>query len=191
MKNIAPIIKEGLEKLSKKDLEQLVLKAASMCEGFHDFLLANVAASAGGEQMLFDQTLKDLNALMDKAYKGRAEELRLAAMFAACNKRLALFSKACKNKVFTLDLILYLLGYAFSLHPRQFQTVFTQLNYQVFTLVKKAVTIYNTKLSAKEQQVYQPKITPFLRALHMHSSHLDYVFDFPKTLNPIKQDTNL
>ena len=170
-------MKRGILKLSKIELEKLVLKAASMNKEFHDYLLVNVINKDDGGRIRFEAAKSDLAVLMNKQYRGRAEELRLAAMLIACNKKVVAFSKVCKNKKLELDLILDVLTLAFSQPARRFGTCFTKFDYQVYLLVKKAVTIFNTRLQREYKSEYGGILNRFLRELHERCSHLDYVYD--------------
>ena len=60
MAKINPIIKDKIELLEKKELQKLVLKAASTSKQFHDYLLINYIDKEYGEQDLFDAAKSDL-----------------------------------------------------------------------------------------------------------------------------------
>lgn len=182
MAKINSLIKEETGRLSKKDLEKLVLKAASMNKQFHDYLLVNYIDKEYGEQDLFEVAKADLNVLYRKNYKGFSEELRLANMLAACNKRIVQFGKVCKNQSLQMDLLMEVLQVPFSLSPDYYGTCFTKFNYQVYLLVKKALTLLKTKLHEDYHIQYAPELNRYLTFLHEHSSHLDYVYDMPKAV---------
>ncbi len=177
-----PLIKEEIKRVSKKDLEKLVLKAAAMNKQFHDYLLINYIDREFGENDLFEAAMSDLKALYHKNYKGYSDELRLGNMLAACNKRIVAFSKVCKNKALEMDLIMEVLKVPFSLSPAYYGTCFTKFNYQVYLLVKKAVTLLKTKLHEDYRIQYAPELNRYLAFLHAHSAHLDYVYDMPKAV---------
>lgn len=52
-------MKAEIGRLSRKDLEKLVLKAASMNKQFRDYLLVNYLDEQHGEQGLFEEAKKD------------------------------------------------------------------------------------------------------------------------------------
>lgn len=104
MAKINPIIKERISTISKLDLEKLVMKAASMNQQFHDYLMVNFIDKEYGEQDLFEAAKSDINFIFHKRFPGFSEELITANRLAACNKRIVLFSKVCKNKSLELDL---------------------------------------------------------------------------------------
>ena len=111
MSKVAAIISSQICTLSKKELEKLVLKAATKDKAFHDYLLVNYFDKEYGEQDLFDQAKEDLEKLFQKNYKGFAEELQLAEMLGACAKRITAFSKNCKNKHLEADLLMWSLKF--------------------------------------------------------------------------------
>mgnify|MGYP003401039606 FL=1 len=182
MAKINPIIKDKIESLEKKELQKLVLKAASTSKQFHDYLLINYIDKEYGEQDLFDAAKSDLYMLYRKSYKGYSKELQLANMFAACNKRINEFGKVCRNKALEMELILDVLEIPFSNSSNSFTTCFTKYNYQVYLLLKKAITILKTKLHEDYHIQYAPRLNEYLTVLHRTSSHLDYIYLLPKSI---------
>lgn len=182
MPKINAVVKEGVASLTKKDLEKLVLKAATMNQQFHDYLVINYIDPELGEKDLYEACLADLELLSRKSYKGFSYELQLANMLAACNKRIGEFAKVCKDKSLEMNLILKTLEIPFSISTKSFGTCFTKYNYQVYLLVKKALTILKTKLHEDYRIQYAPILNEYLSILHQSSSHLDYIFTMPKSV---------
>ena len=120
--------------------------------------------------------------LYRKSYKGYSKELQLANMFAACNKRINEFGKVCRNKALEMELILDVLEIPFSNSSNSFTTCFTKYNYQVYLLLKKAITILKTKLHEDYHIQYAPRLNEYLTVLHRTSSHLDYIYLLPKSI---------
>lgn len=163
-------------------MEKLVLKAASQSKQFHNFLLVNYFAKEFGEKDLFEQAKADLQILYRKSYKGFSEELQLANMLSACNKRISEFGKVCKDKSLEMDLIMDVLEIPFSPSAHCLGTCFTKYDYQVYLLVKKAITILKTKLHEDYRIQYAPKLNEYLTILHRTSSHLDYIYGMPESV---------
>lgn len=182
MAKVAPEITTKISTLSKKDLEKLVLKAAAKDKLFHDFLLVNYFDKEFGEQDLFELAQTDLNSLMQKSYKGYAEEMKLANMLGACSKRIKEFSKNCKNKHLEADLIMQVLKMPFSLSTNMFRTCFTVYNYKVVLLLKRMISLVETKMHEDYKIQYQCKINEYLNILHRTSNHLDYVYGLPESI---------
>ncbi len=182
MAKVDSLIKTNIGSLSKSELEKLVLKAAGLNKQFHDFLLVNYFDKEHGEKVLFDEARSDLQVLYRKGYKGFSYELQMANMLAACNKRIVEFSKVCKNKSLEMDLILEVLDIPFSGSSNIFTTCFTKLNYQVYLLLKKAVSLLKTKLHEDYRVEYEEIINKHLEFMHKNSSHLDYVYAMPKSV---------
>lgn len=182
MAKTASIISSQISSLSKKELEKLVLKAAAKDKSFHDYLLVNYFDKESGEQDLFNKAKDDLDILFRKNYRGFSEELQLANMLGACAKRINEFSKNCKNKQFEADLLMYVLEIPFSLSENMFGTCFTAYNFKVVSLVKRVITLVNTKMHEDFKIEYQTKINSYLNILHRYSSHLDYVYALPEKI---------
>ncbi len=182
MAKVSITISSQISALSKKELEKLVLKAASKDKSFHDYLLINYFEKEYGEQDLFEEAKSDLDALFVKRYKGYAEEEKIAHMLGACGKRIAEFSKVCKNMNLEADLILYALEIPFSMNEKSFGTCFTSLNHKTVLLVKRLMKLVESKMHEDFKIQYQSKINNYLNILHRSSSHLDYVYVLPKSI---------
>jgi hypothetical protein len=174
--------KATIKTLSRADLEKLLLKAASKDKTFYDYLLVNYVDKEYGEQDLYEKAITDLEIIMNKNYKGFAEELQLANMFAACSKRIAEFSKICKNKELELQLVMKVLEVPFSLSTNYFTTCFTNYNYKVGLLVKKAISLVLTKLHPDLKLQYDKTINNYLETLHKTCSYLDCIASLPKSI---------
>lgn len=182
MAKVSTTIFSQISTLSKKDLEKLVLQAAAKDKSFHDYLLVNYFEKEFGEQDLFEEAKSDLDALFVKRYKGYAEEQKTANMLAACGKRITEFSKVCKNKNLEADLILYVLEIPFSMGEKSFGTCFTAFNHKTVLLVKRLMTLVESKMHEDFKIQYQSKINDYLNFLHSYSRHLDYVWVLPKSI---------
>ena len=178
----ASIISSNISNLSKKELEKLVLKAASKDKSFHDYLLVNYFDKEFGEQDLFEHAKNDIDILISKRYKGFAEELQIANMLSACLKRIVEFSKVCKNKNLEADLVLYVLEVPFSMNTNVFCTCFTAFNYKVVVLLKRLINIVQTKLHTDFMVEYHEVINEYLNILHRTCSYLDYVSALPERI---------
>jgi len=179
MPKVAIDLKQEIKALSKPDLEKLVTKAASISKEFSEYLLINYINKSDGEQQIFEQAKNDLEILTRKSYKGISAELKLANMFAACNKRITEFGKVCKDKSLELDLIMFVLQIPFSTSTASFGTCFTRYNQQVYLLIKKATTLLTTKLHPDYNIQYAPILNEYLNTLHKTSGHLDYIDKLP------------
>jgi hypothetical protein len=182
MPKITTQFKEAVADISKQDLEKLILKAASKNKEFHNFVTVNYVDKEFGEKDLFEQAVIEIDKLTYKSYKGFSEELRMANMLAACNKRIDEFAKVCKDKSLVLDLIMIVLKEPFSLSTNMFMTCFTNYNYRVYLLLKKAITIVENKLHEDFKIQYAPILNEYLQIFHRTSSHLDYVYGMQKEI---------
>jgi hypothetical protein len=174
-------LKEKLKSLPKSELEKLVLKAASKHKEFNTFLHLIYIDKEQTENDLYEATLKDINQLMRKNYKGFSHELQLANMLTACNKRVSEFSKLCKNKKAELDLLMVILEIPFKYAPSgSLGTCFTVYDYKVSQILKKAITLITTKLHPDYKIEYCDKINLYLTILHGCSSHNDFIYSLPR-----------
>lgn len=182
MAKVNPQIILEIEKLSKKELEKLVLKTASKDKSFHDYIMVNYIDKESGEEELYNQTIADLNRVFFKRYKGFSEELQMANMLSACIKRINEFVKVCKNKKLEADLIMYVLDVPFSCSTNMFGTCFTAYDYKVGLLVKRLLTVVTKKMHEDYLADYKEKINAYLTILHRTSSHINSINALPKLI---------
>lgn len=182
MPKVASVITSQIGQLTKKELEKLVLKAASKDKFFHDYLLVNYFEKEHGEQDLFEQAKDELEILFRKNYKGFSEELQMANMLGACTKRVSEFSKTCKSKNLEADLIMHVLKIPFSLSTNMFCTCFTAYNYKVVLLLKRVINLLQTKMHEDYLIQYRENINEYLNILHRTSDYLDYVNALPQNI---------
>lgn len=174
--------KDKIALLSKADLVKLIIKAASMNQQFHDYMIVNYVDTGNGEKELYESAKRDLELLFKKSYKGFSEELKLASMLSFCNKRINEFAKICTDKSLEMELIMHVLEIPFSLSTNHFTTCFTRYNQQVYFLVKKALTMLKSKLHEDYHIQFAPKLNEYLTILHRTSSHLDYIYTLPESI---------
>jgi len=177
-----PLIKAEIKKLSKAELEKLVLKAAVKDKSFLDYLLVNYLDKKEGEKVLFYKAKDDIDILIRKRYNSYAEEEKLGHMLAACYKRTNEFGKICKQKKLELDLIMYVLDIPFSHTPKLFGTCFSNFDYRVVLLLKKAIALWKDKIHEDDRIEYEEKLNTYLQTLHRHSNNNDFVFILPETI---------
>ena len=136
MPKIGKDTKEQIRLLSKKDLEDIVIKLAANKENY-DYLFVNYLEKESGEQELFEEAKAEIDLLSTKRYKGFSEQLQLANLWSACVKRINEFSKVSKKKNLEADLILYVLEIPFSYSINMFGTCFTNYDYKTGMLLKR------------------------------------------------------
>ena len=182
MPKITPDLKQQIQNLSKADLEKVVIKIAGKNKAVFDYLQVNFFNKEFGEQDLFEEAKTDLNKLFGKSYKGFSEQLQLANMLSACVKRLNEFTKINKNKKLEADLVMYILDVPFSCSGNFYGTCFTAFDYRVGLLVKRMVTLVNSKLHEDYRIEYTEKINNYLKILHRTSSHIDMIYSLPQEI---------
>jgi len=182
MAKVNPEIISEIEKLSKKELEKLVLKAASKDKSFHDYLLVNFADKDFGEIDLFEEAKSDIYKLFFKSYKGYAPQLRSAKMLSDCIKRINEFAKICKNKNLEADLLVFVLDEVFSYEPGYFGTCFTNFDYKAGLILKRLITLVTKKLHEDYLADYKEKMNVYLSRLKNTSIHLDFIYHLPEKI---------
>ena len=174
--------REQIEKLSHKELTQIVVKAASMEKSVYDYIMINFLDKSSGEQELFEQTKENISRLFVKRYKGYSEQLQAKNMLSACIKSVNEFSRASKNKVLEAELLIYILDEAFSYPHDFFGTCFTAFDTKTAQILKRLITIVTKKIHEDYFIEYKDKINEYLKLLHRRSDHLDYIYRLPQSI---------
>jgi hypothetical protein len=179
MAKVDPSIPLALAALKRSDLEKLVLKAASKDKGFHDYLLVNYGDTESGEKEIYEKALADLDVILAKRHKGYSEEEKTGRALQVCNKRIDEFSKVCKNRKYELDLIMYLLQRVFYNSYLAFGTCFTNYDYRVTLLLKKAINLLTKKLHEDYKVDYVEDINHYLMKIKASAGFFDFVAALP------------
>ena len=175
-------IKEVIKNLSRKELEEIVLKSASKEQSILNFIIINYLEKETGEKELFEKAKADLDVLFIKRYKGQVEQIRLANMLTVAMKRVNEFTKVSKNKVLEAELILYVLAVAFSVGENGFGTCFNVFDSKVVQIVRRLITLVTTKLHPDYLANYHDIINVYLTILHRRSGFLDNVHHLPEKI---------
>lgn len=173
--------KEQIKNLSKKQLEDIVIKWASQ-QDVYDYLIVNYFDKDNGENDLFEQTIKDIDLLFLKKHKGYSDELKLANYIKAAVKRINEFTKISKNKKLEADLIVYLLDMLFEDYSDKLGTCFETYDTQLAMQVRKLINLTSKYLHEDYRIEFIDKINKYLEILHRESRHIDMVYDMPKKI---------
>jgi hypothetical protein len=182
MAKIDASIPLALAGLKRSELEKLVLKAASKDKVFHDYLLVNYGDTESGEKELYEQALADFDIILAKRHKGFSDELKMANALQACNKRIDEFAKVCKNKKYELDLVMYLLEKVFYNSSISFGTCFTNYDYRVTLLLRKAINLLTKKMHEDYKIDYAEELNHYLSKLKGRANYFDFVDALPNSI---------
>jgi hypothetical protein len=175
-------IKEQIKGLSRKVLEEIVMKIAAKEQSVLDFIVLNYLDKETGENELYEKAKNDLNIIFRKRYVGRVEQIQLTNMLAAAVKRVNEFTKVSKNKVLEANLLLYVLNVPFSLNLNIFGTCFTSYDSKVAQILKRLITLVTTKLHPDYFADYQDIINDYLQTIRRKADFLDSVYHLPKSI---------
>jgi hypothetical protein len=174
--------KEQIKNLSRKDLEEIIIKTASKEQSVLDFITINYLDKENGEKDLFEKAKMDLDTIFNKRYNGFIEQIKFAKMLPIVMKRVNEFTKVSRNKVLEADLILHVLAVPFSENEDIFGSCFPVFDSTVAQIVKRLITLVTTKLHPDYLADYQDTVNVYLKILHQRSGFLDAVYSLPNTI---------
>lgn len=175
-------ITDQIKALSFDELQEIVLKFSAKEQSFFDFLFVNYIDKESGEKDLYEKTIRDLEVIFRKSYKGFSQQLQLANMLSACIKRINEFTGISKNKVLEANLLIHILEVPFSLTTKMFGTCFTQYDSKVAMILKRLITLVTKKMHPDYKIEFEEKINNYLQILHQTSNHIDTVYHMPKSI---------
>jgi hypothetical protein len=179
MSRLSAEIKEQIKNLSRKELEDIVLKTATKEQTILDFITINYLDKETGEKELFEKAKADLDIIFNKRYNGFIEQIKFAKLLPVAMNRVNEFTKVSKNKVLETDLILYVLAVPFSAGDSIFGTCFNGFDSKVVQIVKRLITLVTKKLQPDYLANYQDTINVYLETLHQRCGFLDIVYYLP------------
>lgn len=139
MPRLSSTTKEQIKNLSRKELEEIVLKTAAKEQTVLDFITINYLDKELGEKELLAKAKADLDVIFRKNYKGFGEQMQLKNMLSAAIKRVNTFTEVSTNKLFEADLLLYVLAVPFSLPDTIFGTCFNAFDSKVAQILKRMI----------------------------------------------------
>ncbi len=179
------ILKAQLNELSKKQLEEIVLKLSAKRFNY-EYLLVNFLDREGGEQFLFDETKEDIDHLSEKEYRGSTIQKQAVKRLNACVKRINEFKVEAKSKKLEADLVLYVLELQFNQPAKVFGARVSGYDYKVGLLLKRLITLVTKRLHPDYFIDYQEKINEFLIRLHKTSNRINTIKELPSILEEIQ-----
>ncbi len=182
MPRLSKEIKEGIKNLPKHELTEIVLKAASKEKYVLDYIRINYLDKENAEKELFNETKNDLEKLHAKGYKGWTDEVVTTNMLKACIKRINEFTKTSKNKIFEVELLLYILDIAFEQSYADFGTDANGFDFKVGQILKRTLTIVTKKIHEDYLLDYQEILNSYLSRLHSTSDHIEIIYNMPEEI---------
>lgn len=173
-------IKEWINSLSKNELAEIVLKLSAKKE-IYNFLSINYFDKERGEIEFYNKTLTEIDSLYGKRYKGFSEQLRLANMLVACNKKVNEFTQISTNKKLEADMLMYILNDVFVYYKDLLGTCFTTFDTKVALILRRLINLLK-KMHPDYLVEYQDKVNGYLEVLHARSNHINTVYNLPKSI---------
>jgi len=174
--------KTQISLLTNKEKDTIIFKYAARDKLIYNYIYVNYVDKEHGEQQLYDEAREDLKNLFFKGYKGYSQQLRMVNMMIACIKRINEFQKICIHKNLEADLLLLVLEEVFSFNAKQFGTYYRRFDTKAGSILKRLITLINSKLHDDYRIEYEDKINEYLESIHRTSYGIPVVDSLPKEL---------
>lgn len=182
MPRLSAETKKEIQALSRKSLEEIVMKLAAKEKSNFDFLMVNYLDKESGEKEMFEKTKVDLYVIFNKNYKGVTVQLRMVKALNACIKRITEFTEVSKNKQFEARLLVVVLNQELREANNLFGTCFSTYDTRVAIILKRLINIVTQKLHPDHRVDFEDTINGYLKVIHSKANHIDTVYDLPASI---------
>ena len=182
MPGLSKDFKQAIEEIPVRDLQKLVMQAATKNREFFDMINIQYVSGKQAEKEIF-QEMKD-NALSELYFVGDRGVLQknLARAITKAVKHINYYVKVTANKVGEAELLLSLLNEIFKNYSNELGTCWTVYDSKLAVTTNRFYNLVAKKLHEDYLIEYEEPLKDFLKTLHSKSNHLDFVNDMPNTI---------
>lgn len=171
MPTVSTGFKQAVKKLSDKEKEAIIIKAARRDAELYDMLAFELGELTLDE--LYDQTAANIHELMigtTGRYLGRAltKSLRKSA------KEIARFKRVTKDSKLEIDLHLYLLRLIFDNFTGQFDSYYKAFYTATARLLQRTIQLIRKNLHEDYHLEYKDDLDDFLQQIHSRNKPLSF-----------------
>jgi uncharacterized membrane protein YheB (UPF0754 family) len=176
MAKVSKGFKEQIAELSRKDLENIIIKIAGKEQSVFDYIQVNYLDKEFGEQELYEKTLDKIRATMQSGARGILQK-SLAKEISLCRKHIKEFTDISKNKVLETELVRFVVNFYFKRYKKHLGTCFTTFDSNLGSMLKRLITLVTKHLHPDLLEDYREELTAHLKAMRTSSYHLDDTYN--------------
>lgn len=173
--------KRALKKLSDKEKEALLLRAARRDAELYDTLCYELLPDVTTETV-FEQTSDQIHELFAVGATGRLLNRSLTKALGKATKEVARARRISKDKRLEVDLNLYTLRHIFDNYTGQFESMYTGFYTGTARLAARTSQLVLNNLHEDLWLEYKAEIDDFLQQLHARAKSRSLKFELPREL---------
>lgn len=168
---VSPAFKKAIQKLSEKEKDAIILKAARRDAELYEILAYELGELSLEEAV--EQTSDTIHALLMNA-PGRSLSKALAKAVRKAAKEIARFKRITKNVKAEIDLHLYLLRLIFSNYTGQFDSFYKAFYTATARLLLRTIQLIRKNLHEDYHLEYKQDLDDFLTQIHNRNKPLSF-----------------
>ena len=182
MPRLSNDFKKAVSEIPLDELQKLVIKAASKSQEIYDWINIQYVEGQEAKKQLFKET-KD-NALAEVyAYSDRGIiQKSLSKAIGNAIKHINYYVKVTNDFVGEAELLNSILKFVFERFTDDLGTCWTVFDSKLALTTNRLYNLIVKKLHEDYRIEYQEDLNRYLENLHSRSSHLDYIYNMPKSI---------
>lgn len=177
----------AIEKLSHKDLIDIVKKSASKSQEIYRLIEINYFGDEDTLEKYFEETKNDVALEVAFIDLSGAPQNRIAKAIGKAIKLINEYVKVAKNPVHEAELLNIVLERVFTDYSRQLGTCFTVFDSKVAVTLRRFHNLVLNKLHEDYHIQYADSIDSYIKSLKATSRFLDSVYGLPDSFHDIKK----
>ncbi len=180
MAKLSPEFKNVIKSLSKKELEKIIIRFAKKNKEMYDSLSFEYLQKDSAIDLFEDA--KDEIELLFINLGRRVIQKSLANAIGKSVQIINNFCKITKDAKLEADLLLFLLKIVFDNFSEHLGTCWTVFDSKLAITTNRLFNLLKKKLHEDYWIEYRDNINRFLKILKNNSSHIDYIYSMPHSL---------
>jgi hypothetical protein len=182
MPRLSKEFKQAIQEIPIDELQKRVLQVASKNPEVFDMLNLKYVSGNEAEDELYEESRERIGDEICFLGERGIIQKNLAKAITKAIGYINYFSKVTKNEVREAELLLYLLNETFKNYSDELGTCWTVFDSKLAITTNRLYNLVTKKLHEDYQIEFAAPINSLLTILHAKSSHLDYVFNMPKSM---------
>lgn len=170
MPTISPAFRQAVKKLSDKEKEAIILKAARRDAELYDILRYELQEEVTVEEV-YEEAADKIHELLINA-SGRSLTKALTKALRKAMKEIARFKRITKDPKAEIDLHLYTLRLIFDNFTGQFDSYYKGFYTATARLLLRTIQLIRKKLHEDYYLEYKSELDDFLQQIHARPKHL-------------------
>lgn len=182
MPRLSKEFKQAIQKISEKELQELVVKAASKSQEIYDWINIHYVDGQEAKKQFFKET-KDKALGEVYAYSDRGIiQKSLAKAIGNAVKQINYYVKVTNDFVGEAELLNSILTFVFERFTDELGTCWTAFDSKLAVTTNRLYNLVTKKLHEDYRIEYRESLNRYLKILHSESNHLDYIYNMPKSI---------